>query len=214
VIVRDPRDMLASLNHGRGPEFAGALKPTLFNLRQWRKSVAFVIHLRRDPAFFWLRYEDLVADPAGTLDPLMAALGVSPFARDAFAGGIRTADGSAWEGNSSHATRHELDASSVGRYRTVLPAAVQQSVEALCYPELRYLGYDTSLAWEEIAPIIAGFAEPYQGVREELRDRFADPRRIDEELERIRQLQASGPAAPRYFLFDDTEEALRQVAVA
>ena len=51
VIVRDPRDILASLNCGRGPQYAGSLKPTLFNLRNWRKSVAFVLHLQRDPGF-------------------------------------------------------------------------------------------------------------------------------------------------------------------
>jgi hypothetical protein len=202
--------MLASLNHGRGPAFVGAVKPTLFNLRQWRKSVSFLIHLRHHPAFFWLRYEDLVADPVGTLNPAISSLGLSPFASTAFAEGIKTTDGSRWQGNSSHSARHELDASSVGRHRTVLPPAVQRHVEALCYPELRYLGYDVSLPWREVMPIVSSFAEPYEGVRETMRDRFSDPRRIDEEVERLRLLQDPADAAERYFLFDDVLPELRR----
>jgi hypothetical protein len=214
VIVRDPRDMLASLNHGQGPSFAGAVKPTLFNLRQWRKSVAFVMHLRQHPSFFWLRYEDLVADPVSVLNPVLTALGVSPYAADAFAEGIRTNDGSPWHGNSSYGDRHELDASSVGRYQAVLPPDVQRFTEALCYPELRYLGYDTRLRPADLRDVIAAFREPYPCVREDLRDRFADPRRIEEELERVRLLQDAAASLQPYFLFDDVHRLLRRTMTA
>jgi hypothetical protein len=68
IILRDPRDVLASLNHGRGAEYGGRLKPTLFNIRNWRKSAAFALHLERHPRFLWLRYEDLVTRPREVLD--------------------------------------------------------------------------------------------------------------------------------------------------
>lgn len=214
VIVRDPRDMLASLNHGQGPTFAGTVKPTLFNLRQWRKSVAFVMHLREHPCFFWLRYEDLVADPVSVLNPVLTALGVSPYRADAFAEGIRTKDGSPWHGNSSYTERHELDATSVGQYKTVLPPAVQRASEALCYPELRYLGYATRLRPADLREVIATFTEPYPCVREDLRERFADPRRIEEELERVRLLQDPAGSLQPYFLFDDVYRLLRRTMAA
>ncbi|HYG65834.1 MAG TPA: sulfotransferase, partial [Thermoanaerobaculia bacterium] len=66
LVLRDPRDVLASLAHGEGRRHGGRLKPTLFNLRQWRKSVAFALHLEDHPGCLWLRYEDLAARPAET----------------------------------------------------------------------------------------------------------------------------------------------------
>ena len=210
LILRDPRDVLASLNHGRGPEFAGSVKPTLFNVRQWRKSVAFLIHLQGQPGFTGVRYEDVVVDPVGTVNPIVTALGAAPFSPTAFDHGVTAEDGSPWQGNSSHAPQRALDASSVGRHRDVLPPAVRRQVEALCYPELCYLGYDVSLAWRDVGPSIAEFTEPYPGVRPELRDRYTDPRRVDEELERVRLLEAAGPAPRPYFLFDGVAEALRK----
>src|SRR5690349_11578648 len=40
VILRDPRDVITSLNIGRGEQFGGQHRPTLFHIRNWRKSVA------------------------------------------------------------------------------------------------------------------------------------------------------------------------------
>ena len=72
LVLRDPRDVLASLNHGRGADYAGRVKPTLFNVRNWRKSVAYALHLEQQPRFLWLRYEDLVHRPDECLGRITA----------------------------------------------------------------------------------------------------------------------------------------------
>jgi hypothetical protein len=87
LILRDPRDVLASLNHGRGTDFAGPLKPTLFNVRNWRKSVAFALHLTGHPRFAWMRYEDLVARPLECVDRGRGRAGDRPVHRRAAAPG-------------------------------------------------------------------------------------------------------------------------------
>ena len=202
IVLRDPRDMLASLNHGRGEEFGGTLKPTLFNLRHWRKSVAFALHLQDHPNFAWMRYEDVAADPIAPLNDLAARLGVAPFTREMFAGGIRDQDGTLWHGNSSHAESRGLDASSVGAYRSVLPANVTAFAEAVCYPEMKVLGYEVTPGVKAGAPheeAIDDFVEPYE-VRKNLRATFADPERKREEHPR------------RDYLFDDVGEILRKAA--
>ncbi|HEX2122399.1 MAG TPA: sulfotransferase, partial [Thermoanaerobaculia bacterium] len=77
IIIRDPRDVVASLNHGRGQAFGGAIKPLWFNVRNWRKSVALALSLEGHPQFHWCRYEDLVHDPAGTLGGVAGWLDVA-----------------------------------------------------------------------------------------------------------------------------------------
>jgi hypothetical protein len=67
AVIRDPRDVVCSTNYGAGRRFAGELRPTLYTLRCWRKSVAMTLLGRRSPHFTWCRYEDLVAHPAETL---------------------------------------------------------------------------------------------------------------------------------------------------
>jgi hypothetical protein len=209
LVVRDPRDVLASLNHGRGPEFGGTPKPTLFNLRQWRKSVAFMIHLRRDPNFAWLRYEDLVATPDACLNRLADWLEVEPFPQDAFAMGVRDQDGRPWPGNSSHASARGLDTASVGAHASVLEPDVTTFAEAACFPEMRYLGYPMSLSWQDVPQVLNEFVDPYAGLRENLRATFSDPGRRVEELERVRRLSSSTAESDRYFIFCDVGEQLK-----
>jgi hypothetical protein len=199
--------MLASLNHGRGQQFGGTLKPTLFNLRHWRKSVAFALHLQDHPRVTWMRYEDLVADPVPQLNRLARMLDVPAFSDAMFEHGILDQDGRPWEGNSSHFSTRGLDASSVGAYRTVLPAAVTAYAEAACYPELAALGYSVSISRDEVPAILAGFHEPYDDVRENLRETFASPDRTVEELARFSDIDHEGSG---FYVFDDVRELLRK----
>ncbi|HET9225381.1 MAG TPA: hypothetical protein VFR31_01825 [Thermoanaerobaculia bacterium] len=182
LILRDPRDIIASLNHGRGPEFGGRIKPTLFNIRNWRKSVAYALHLEGRPGFQWLRYEDLVADPR--------ALGFEP-------GEIRD-----WTGNSSHGERTGVSAESVGAWRRVLPEPVARFIEATCLPEMRLLGYPADA-------VLHGFEEPYEITREGVESDLANPENLEIEARRLEILQ--GPwAGRRWFLFERAQSRLRE----
>ncbi|HSF42632.1 MAG TPA: sulfotransferase domain-containing protein [Thermoanaerobaculia bacterium] len=209
VILRDPRDVLASLNHGRGREHGGRLKPTLYNLRNWRKSVAFALHLEAHPLFARIRYEDLAARPAEVLSRLAGFLGVPPFEADLFASGIRDRDGRLWEGNSSHGALHGVSAASVGVWREVLPPGAARFVEAACYPELVRLGYPVSLAWEEVPAVLASFEDPYGLEREDLAE-HTGPAARSQELRRLELLPRPASAASRpAFLFEDVHDTLR-----
>ena len=35
LLIRDPRDIITSLNFGKGADFTGEIRPTLFNIRNW-----------------------------------------------------------------------------------------------------------------------------------------------------------------------------------
>lgn len=209
IIVRDPRDMLASLNYGTGQDHGGKLKPTLFNLRNWRKSIAFVLHLQNDPGFLWLRYEDLVTHPIQSLNRLAEELEVIPFTENLFAEGIKDQKGDLWQSNSSHYPSTRINRSSVGKYKSTLPPEVVSYVEACCYPEMRYLGYPLSLRWEETVEVIRTFAEPYEIGRESLRTYYLDAMRKDEELQRIELLSSAEEVGCDYFIFEDIVDLLR-----
>ncbi len=207
LILRDPRDVVASLNHGRGPEYGGPLKTTLFNVRNWRKSVAYALHLDGHPGFLWLRYEDLVADPRTTLHRIAHNLGLADFVP----GEIRDVAGRFWTGNSSHGERLGVSDASVGAYQQILPEAVVQFVEAACLPELRFLGYPTSLDAEEAPGVLHGFEEPYEITREGIENDLAGDANAALESRRLELLgEAPAAATQPWFLFERAHARLRE----
>lgn len=209
VIVRDPRDMLASLNHGHGPEHGGRLKPTLFNLRNWRKSVAYVVALAAQPGFAWLRYEDLAQEPRARLEALTRDLGLELDQEFPAEGQLRDETGRVWAGNSSYGARAGVDDSSVGVFTGILSREVIRYVEAACWPELRWLGYPTTLARHEVAASLGEFVDPYPLERPELA-RYLEPSRTDEELRRFALLDEPETPEPRqWFLLPGVHHHLR-----
>lgn len=215
VIVRDPRDVLASLHHGRGREFAGRPKPTLFVARHWRKSVAFALHLEAHPGFAWLRYEDLVARPLACLNGLAARFGLEPFTESMLAAALSDGAGGMWPGNSSHTRHRGIGRDSVAGYRKFLPPEVVACVETICYPELRCLGYPVPVNARDLPGSILGFREPNEIEREGLESYATDPAYRRAEIRRLELLAEPPTAATRpYFLFDDVRERLRRAVSA
>ena len=179
VIVRDPRDVLASLNHGRGREFGGELRPTLFNIRSWRKSVTFALDLQSHPRFVWCRYEDLVADTPKVLARIHDALALGPLDRDRLAT-------EAWSSNSSYGERAGISDESVGVWHDVLPSAAARLVEAATLPELQLLGYETSMSVDDAVDALAKASEPYTITRSGFERDAIDAENIALEIERLR----------------------------
>jgi hypothetical protein len=191
LIVRDPRDVVASLNHGRGPEFGGATKPTWFNVRSWRKSASYALALQRHPRFHWCRYEDLVADPAAELMRLDGVLGLglsTPYCLE-----LHDAGGRPWNGNSSHNPHDGISTSSVGIHRTLLDRAVAEVIEASCLPELQRLGYATSMTAVEAIRAIETFREPYPVVRPGLESDMVSAENARLEIARLERATEAGP---------------------
>jgi len=210
IILRDPRDIAASLNHGRGTEFSGSLKPTLLNIRTWRKSVAFALANEGRPRFHWCRYEDLVTDPAGQLARLAMVTDLGPIAIELVKGEIRDATGAVWRGNSSHREHHGVGASSVGGYTNVLPREVAEMIEASCLPEMQCLGYDTTLTRSEAERVIGEFREPYQIGRSELACDEATPENAAIESRRLRRVtEPPGDDSPLWFVLERAHARLR-----
>jgi hypothetical protein len=210
IILRDPRDVVASLNHGRGHEFGGAVKPTLFNVRSWRKSVAFALAMEGRPRFHWCRYEDLVTDPLAELDRLVHAIELDDLSDLRITGEIPGESGAIWRGNSSFRSHSGVSASSVGTHRDVLPHSVSQLIEAACLPELRLLGYETTLSRDEAVRIIESFREPYAITRPGMDSDRATPENSSLEVRRLQQLTRPGVDPVPWFLFDRVAARLRE----
>lgn len=182
VIVRDPRDVLASLNHGRGTEFGGELRPTLFNIRSWRKSVAFALAMETQPRFAWCRYEDLVANPSAVLARIHASLGLPDIDEER----LHPREG-VWRGNSSHGDRIGITDASVGMWRELLPSAAAQLVEAACLPELQRLDYATTMTFTDGANTLASATEPYPMTRADFESDAVTTENIALEIDRLRE---------------------------
>lgn len=214
LILRDPRDVLASLNHGQGSRFAGAYKPTLFNIRHWRKSVAFALHLEDHPNFLWLRYEDLVVGTGEALERLTSFLGIAPFEEGCFTTQIPDRSGKSWTSNSSHGAYRGISGGSIGRYKTVLPEQVSALIEAVCRPELRRLDYPFASPTRDPRHLLEEFREPYPLSRAHLERHMPSPQNVHDELVRL-ALVDEGDEDPHllreYFVFEDVHQKLRSV---
>lgn len=215
VILRDPRDLIASLSRGRASEFTGRRKPTLFNIRNWRKSVAIALHLEREEGFVCIRYEDLCAEPVRELNRVASVLGIGSFDERAVAGELRDQQGRVWAGNSSHAPRALVSSSSVGTFAQHLSPDVVRYVEATCLPELVALGYTVSLDADGARDVIHTFRDPEPLERAELRSYLDHDARAREELRRLELLQQAGVDDARaYFVFDDVRDRLARCVTA
>ena len=210
LLIRDPRDVVASLNHGRGRQFGGDIKPTLFTVRSWRKSVAIALAMEEHARFHWCRYEDLVADPAGELSRLATTISVDPIDEARAVSEIRDPAGNAWVGNSSFTEHRGVRESSVGAHRTVLDADVTKMIEATCLPELQLLGYETGLDTSEALRVIDRFREPYSITRQGMERDSATPENASIEARRLERLtQPQDGASIQWFLFERAEARLR-----
>jgi hypothetical protein len=142
LILRDPRDVLASVNYPKKEKYLGEKKPTLFILRSWRKSVEYAFQLRNKNNFHMLRYEDLVADPMKELGAITEFLGVPGFPPDQFEKGILDRDGVIWGANSSFGINGSFISKRPDEmYKSTLTAEEIAYTEAVCSLELGWLGY-------------------------------------------------------------------------
>ena len=159
LIVRDPRDVLASANYPRGEKYLGGKKPTLFVLRNWRKSVEFAYLLRNQDNFHLLRYEDLVENPYSELRRITDFLELPAYKDNHFEKGILDRHGNTWQANSSFGIEGSFIAKRPkDMFRNSLNSAEIQYTEAICRHELNWLGYRTQEPYETGA-IVSGFKD-------------------------------------------------------
>ncbi|MFH0945094.1 MAG: sulfotransferase [Planctomycetota bacterium] len=215
LVVRDVRDVIASLTSGRSAEFVGRSVPTLYAIRRWRMSVAFGLAHEHQERFLLVRYEDLVRRFSPTLLRLTGFLGLPPFQEDAFEQGIFDQSGALWKGNSSFGEFKVVDDRSIGSYQRVLPEECLRFVELLAGPELRALGYlpRANPDPDQVARIAATFNEPVPCTREQFTpDYSTDSVRVEQERARLEALVSGLPthAIPAWFVYDAAYERLRE----
>ncbi len=143
LILRDPRDVLASANYPKGEKYLGGKKPTLFILRSWRKSVEYASLLKDNENFHFLRYEDLIENPYRELERITDYLGVSRFPKNHFDRGVFDRNGELWQANSSF----DIHDSFISKrpkemYKRTLKKEEIAYTEAVCELELNWLNYE------------------------------------------------------------------------
>jgi hypothetical protein len=210
-VVRDPRAMITSLNFRQRDNLTGNLRPVLYSIRAWRKSVAFGIEAQKSGSALMIRYEDLVTDHRATLARVTDFLNVGPYADSAFAEGIVDQHGATWAGNSSFVDQRGISEASLANYREHLPSSVQTFIEALSEPEMRLLGYGVESDAATLRDAIEGYRDPFENVHEKFSPEYSsDPSRIQAERHRLDALGSGlGPAERRrWFITDAAYDAL------
>jgi hypothetical protein len=212
IILRDPRDMIASLNFSERDNATGRDRPVLYSIRIWRKSVATALAFEGHPRFRWLRYEDLVAHPLPVMTELGGFLQLPAFPEDALTGPLRDQRGRDWEGNSSFRGQAGVSRESAGRFRDILPQPVQSMIETVAAPEMVLLGYAAS---QPVTTALTHYRDPFVRVHAKFpADYSADAGRVRDELERLERLTSqavlSDDEARRWFVYPEAYRRLRE----
>jgi hypothetical protein len=215
IIIRDPRDMITSLNLSKRDNLTGSSRPLLYSLRIWRKSVAIALACETHPAFVWLRYEDLIDNAPLALNHVTTFLNISPFSEKSFSEEIRDQRGKSWKGNSSFDDISGVSSASVGRYVQQLPAKETAYIESCCYPEMKVLGYDFLHQSHFDESTIRSYTESFQVDHEKFSPDYSSRSdHIEEELERYKKLKAQdrdhdAGNVKRWFLYEAAYQKLR-----
>ena len=208
-ILRDPRDVLTSLSYGNSARFGGRPTPHLFNIRQWRKSVAFALAHKTKANFLAVRYEDLVCTPRKVLNRITCFLALDEFPPETLERDLRSQSGDIWQSNSSFDATTRISSQSVGRYRRYLPQATGRLVQALCFREMQHLGYTVDIKEEDVLPIIDCYVEIEPLARPELDFYMWSPMRREGERKRWQRL-CEGTFEPTLFIFETAFSQLQK----
>lgn len=211
LIVRDPRDMVASLDFSDRDNATGLDRPVLYSVRVWRKSVATALAFEGHPLFRMLRYEDLVAAPDTTIAGLRSFLALPGGGATSSVEGLRDQHGRSWLGNSSYEDQQGVSRQSVGRHAERLPPAVRAMIEFTAGPEMRAMGY---AAAPQPQSAITTYRDPFAEIHPRFpADYSADPGRIADELARLAMLEdgeeLDAAAATRWFIHPAAYRRLR-----
>lgn len=182
VVVRDPRAVVSSANQGSYLAQVGDRYPVLMLVRLWRKSVRAALAARASGAGDYVRYEDVAGDPRGQLGRVAEALDLAPFPADLTERPLLDHCGRTWSGNSSFGAKAGVDTSSTTAWKDLLEPPVAELVEACTLPELRAVGYPTTMTTTDARRVIENFVEDEAGVRPSYLEmyRLTDERRAQE----------------------------------
>lgn len=209
LMLRDPRDVAASLNLGNS-QHAGMPRPWLWIARQWRKSAAYALRFAADTRVKICKYEDVVRDPEAALADWREFLGPGPSPAWRRGTPLQDSSGAAWQSNSSFQHQEGVSEDSVGLHRKVLPEPMLHLLEALCFAEMHALGYTPTIDQEQLEHVL-------QVTPDEVPERIAlsalawSSSRRAEELERWYWLTSHRPNyRDNAFIFEQSYTELRR----
>lgn len=185
IIIRDPRDVVASTHFQQRGRYTGDRRPVLSTIRQWRKSVALALELEGSDRFAWIRYEDLVRDAGATLNEVSERIGAGTYPEELLTSELRDQEGRIWEANTSFAMASRVQPSSVSSHERHVPDQVSAYVETLCLPEMRTLGYRPRLVDDFDPELVRAYADPFEATHRKFEPGYSsDPGRVRAEIAR------------------------------
>ncbi len=186
-VIRDPRDVIASMSFGNGKIYTGSERPVLFDLRNWRKSVHIGYKCLNNKNFKQVRFEDLIYNPQEVLKDILVFLDIDVSDFDSFYKSLN--ENSSWKGNSSFGDKKLFDQSVIGNFKLALPNEVVSYIEAVCCQEMQYIGYLSKYKSNDREDIIRQYADPFVIKRKEF-DRLYSSNMFNVEYE-VKRLSKS-----------------------
>lgn len=211
LIIRNPKDVIASMHFGKGQQFTGIHRPLLFDLRNWRKSIAYAIHLSRTPGFLMIRYEDLIAYPLKEMERIATFLEIRlPTKFDL--SNIYRENGEIWLGNSSYYEYLSgISPASMGAGVKLFSPNIISFVEAVTFPEMKWSGYPTNSENHHNIDIIRAFKDPHLIERQEFIN-FNYQEELQREIDRIKTLTGTGKEDhEKLFIFPEVYKILKEL---
>lgn len=207
IIIRDPRDVITSLDYGRGKKYTGSHRPTLFNLRNWRKSVNFALALDGHRNFCMIRFEDLVRQPVATLNKIARMMGLQTFDKKWWSNGFQSENGTLWKGNSSFGEIKPFNPASIGGHADKLSKTTRLYIESVCRREMLAMDYAVSpSSLSACKKSISGFKDPFAIKRTEFQPNYSHtPKNIEYEIKRLENPD------PGFFLFHHIAEKMMRI---
>lgn len=152
-LVRDPRDILISLEHftgtGRAGRIAGRIPALARDRRELQALLAFGVLNRRlaqardwhsDPRVLTVRFEDIVGDDLGGSAERRQALA------ERLGGWLGLASAETLKAMAAHRNTSTFRSGRIGAWRTELDPAVANEIEVLHGEDMIRLGYDLAVA--------------------------------------------------------------------
>ncbi|MGM0411340.1 MAG: sulfotransferase, partial [Bacillota bacterium] len=215
IIIRDPRDVITSLSFGCYKQHTGKRRPILFDLRNWRKSVAFGLYLQEKSNFKLVTYEDIVTKTFNTLNSIADFLAVDKFHKEIFSSGIKDQSGEIWSGNSSFSNKDFINKDSMGKYKSLLSSDVIKYIESCCYPEMKYLDYEFDYTDNFNKNQIINFVSPFNIERNNFIENYSCTKKnIKQEIiryKKLREKQLTDNQKQKWYIFREVYNKLEEI---
>jgi len=138
-VVRDPRAIFASQIVPKKDY------PLLYVVRQWRKSIEYILKSIKEENVIVIRYEDMVDNPEHFMKDMSKFIGVEYEPNMINPSKYKDGGGGAWSQNSSYEDskkRQGINNKNKDRWRDILSKNEIQIIEDLCGTEMKIFGYD------------------------------------------------------------------------